>query len=79
MNFALCHLYGTQNFKIACRFFKICACLLQAALLHDKVHHFATVSKFILPLNYQCLDTPFYVQILILIFTCLLCSIWITN
>jgi hypothetical protein len=59
-------------------FLKICAPLSKAALLHDKVHHFATVSKFRLPLNYQCLDTP-YVQILILIFTCLLCSTWITN
>ena len=58
---------------------KICAPILQAALLHDKVHHFATVSEFILPLNYQCLDTPFYVHISILIFTCLLCSILITN
>jgi hypothetical protein len=32
-------------------FLKICAPLLQAALVHDKVHHFATVSKFIFPLN----------------------------
>jgi hypothetical protein len=52
--------------------------ILQAALLHDKVltvHHFATVSKFILPLNSHWLDTPFYVQILILIVTYLLCSL----
>jgi len=40
-------------------FLYLCTPILQAALLLDKVHHFAPVSKLTLPLNYQGLDTPF--------------------